>query len=394
MKKNVVCMLAYANYFTDARIKNYVDALLKAGYKVDVFALGKSEQTQPGLRLFCLMSKVWSQYPWVYILAQIWFLLIATFRVGMACLKRRYTLVHVHNIPDFIVFSAFVPKLLGAKIILDIHDTMPESYATKFDLSLNHPLIVLLKWEERLSARFAHKVITTNQLHKMTLCSHGIDERKIEIILNVGNDRFFRPQKKQKLHDGLTLVYHGTIAERLGIDLIIRALANVREKCPGVRLLLIGEGDLLDAIRSLVEELELENRVCFKGFVPVEDLSTHLCDADVGIIGNRSYTEAKKNFMLPVKMLEYAAMEIPTIAPRLKVIQHYFNENSAFYYEPDNVNALSHCIIQIYKDRKILVNKKNGLRKFNQKYNWPSMEKNYLGILDELKKDGLHALCS
>ncbi len=68
--------------------------------------------------------------------------------------------------------------------------------------------------------------------------------------------------------------------------------------------------------------------------------------------------------------------------------------NRKISHEEKNVNALSHCIIQIYKDRKILVNKKNGLRKFNQKYNWPSMEKNYLGILDELKKDGLHALCS
>ncbi len=136
-----ICMIAYANYFTDARIKNYVDILLKNGYRVDVFALGQLEATRPGLRVFCLMTKVWSKSVFPYILSQMLFFLVATVRVTFAFYQERYSIVHIHNMPDFIVFAALIPKIFGAKVILDVHDTMPEFYATKFNISLDRPLI-------------------------------------------------------------------------------------------------------------------------------------------------------------------------------------------------------------------------------------------------------------
>ena len=46
--------------------------------------------------------------------------------------RRPYDLVHVHNVPDFLVFTAWRPKLDGAGIILDIHDIVPELFASKF----------------------------------------------------------------------------------------------------------------------------------------------------------------------------------------------------------------------------------------------------------------------
>ena len=71
-------------------------------------------------------------------------------------------------------------------------------------------------------------------------------------------------------------------------------------------------------------------------------------------------------------MLEYAAMEIPTIAPRLKAITHYFDENSALFYEPDNAKDMAKCISDVYQDREIICNIKEKLKLFNQKYNWPA----------------------
>ena len=385
MSKRSVSMIAYANYRTDARIKNYVEALLKQGYEIDVFALGSNDsETQPGVRVFSVMRKYWGGSARRYALSQLWFALYVAFLVSWRFLRRRYRLIHVHNIPNFLVFSAIVPKLGGAKIILDVHDTMPEAYATKFDLSLDHPLIALLRWEERLSAWFADQVITTNELHEEVLCSHGIAADKIEVILNVGNERLFRPALDRPPHDGLMLVYHGTIAERLGIDLILKAVAVASEKCPGLRLLLIGEGDFLSTVERLMSDWGLTDKVQIRGFVPVEELPAYLYEADVGIVGNRGYTEAKRNYMLPVKMLEYAAMEIPTIAPRLRVIRHYFDEDSAIFYAPDDAKDMARRIVEVYQHREIIANVKQGLRTFNQRYNWSAMEKKYLDIIGRL----------
>ena len=384
-RKLSVCMIAYANYFTDARIKNYVEALLKEGYEIDVFALGSNDSAaQPGLRVFSVMEKYWGKSALRYAISQLWFTWRTALLVSWYFLKKHYCLVHVHNIPNFLVFSAIIPKLNGAKIILDVHDTMPESYATKFDLPLNHFLINMLRWEERLSAWFSDQVLTTNKLHKEVLCSHGVSKNKIDVILNVGNKRVFCPTRDRKPHNELMLVYHGTITERLGIDTILKAVALASKECHSVRFLLIGEGDFLNAAKSLINNLELMDIVQITGFVPVEELPTYLSMADVGIVGNRGYTETKHNYMLPVKMLEYTAMEIPTIAPRLRVICHYFDENCAIFYTPDDVNDMAQRIIEVCKHREIIANIREGLKVFNKRYNWSSMEKKYLNIIGRL----------
>ena len=372
------CMVAYASYSTDARIKNYAQALLKQGYEVDVFALGRPEPCRSRLRVHCLMPKVWSTSILPYAFSQLWFLFLVALRVTVSFAGRRYEFVHVHNMPDLLVLAALVPKLFGARIILDVHDTMPEAYATKFDLPLSHPLIGLIRLEETISAALADRVFTTNELHREALVGHGIPADKITVIMNVGNQTIFKPQHKIAPRDGLTLVYHGTIAERLGPDLILEAIRVVRPVCPGLRLMLIGDGDFMPSIKRLVAEYDLGDVVSLTGWLAVEQLPHYLAQADVGVVGNRRYTEERQNWMLPVKMLEYAAMEIPAIAPRLRVIEHYFDGRSAILYEPDSVEDLARCIRAVYAQPSRLHALRSGLRSFNSKYNWAAMEKRYL----------------
>jgi len=381
-----VCMVAYANYFTDARIKNYVEALLKAGHEVDVFALGKPEPARLGLRVFCLMSKTWSKSTLPYVLSQLAFFMLAMWRVSQALGRRRYSLVHVHNMPDFIVFVALLPKLSGAKVILDVHDTMPETYATKFNLSLSHPLIALLRLEERISAAFADAVITTNDLHREALMGHGISADKISIVMNVGNDALFRPQVKRETVGPLTLAYHGTIAARLGVDLILEAIHLCISRCPELRFVLIGDGDYMPSIKQLIVQLDLTKVVSLSGFVPVECLPERLARVDVGIVGLGRNYELHRNWGLPVKMLEYAAMEIPTIAPRLRVIAHYFDDTNAILYRPDDVADMARCIQEVYLHRDKLERLKEGLRGFNQQYSWPIMEKRYFDLINQSRR--------
>ena len=385
LSKIPVCMIAYANYFTDARIKNYVQTLLEQGCEVDVFALGQDEPCPSGLRVFCLAKKVESQRALPYVISQIWFFMLAFIYVGKSYFERRYKLVHVHNMPDFIVFSAFIPKLFGARVILDVHDTMPEAYATKIDLPLTHPLIGLIRFEERISAAFVDRVITTNDLHLEALVEHGIPSGKISVILNTGNEAVFCPRPHTHLPvDGLTLAYHGTIAARLGLDLILDAIRQALPSCPNLRFILIGDGEFMPVVRKLIKDYKLDHVVQHVGWVSVEDLPFHLSTADIGVVGIRGQYEIRRNWGLPVKMLEYAAMEIPVIAPRLRVIRHYFDEDSAFYYKTDDVEDFSRRIIEIYNDPDKINEVKKNLQIFNKKYNWTAMERTYLNIMTDL----------
>ena len=306
------------------------------------------------------------------------------FLVAVGQVRHHYRFVHVHNMPDFLVFTALVPKLFGVRIILDIEDTMPEAYATKFGLPLTHPLVRLICLQELISGKFADLLITTHELHKEALIAHGHPSDKIGIIMNVGDEKIFSrlaPRDPAADSRTLTLAYHGTIAHRLGIDLILRALADARRDCPGLRLLLLGDGEYLPTVKRLIVELDLEGVVTLGGWVPVEHLPGRLAVADVGVVGNRGYTELLRNWMLPVKMLEYAAMEIPTIAPRLRAIAHYFDEGAALLYQPDDVADLARCMRAAYDSRARLATLREGLQRFNLRFNWTVMERRYFDMI-------------
>ncbi len=395
MIRRSACMIAYANYYTDARIKNYVQALVRQGYEVDIFALGQrgvDETTAPaGVRVFAVMDKYWGDSALHYALVQVWFAIRVALWVAWRSLSHSYGLIHVHNMPDFLVFSAIAPKLLGVPVILDVHDTTPEVYATKFDVALEHPLIALLRWQERLSAAFADQVITSNALQKRVLCSHGLPADKIEVILNVGNEAFFKPAPPRPPSTELRLVYHGTIAERLGLDVILQAIHLASQDCPALSFLLIGDGDYLPTVKRLIPAWGLSDRVQLLGFIPVEKLAAYLSQADVGIVGTKSANEAKHNYCLPVKMLEYAAMEMPTIAPNLDVIRYYFDDDSAFFYAADDPVALADRIRDVYHHRELLPGVRQHLRSFNQSHNWAAMEDLYLAIIARLTHSAVPA---
>ena len=381
-----VAMVAYANYFTDARIKNYVDALLDAGASVDVFALGKDTSSLEAGNLY--VKNVGLKYAGTgalgYIAAQLQFLLIAVVHLLRRSMKAKYNVIHAHNMPDIIALAGLPFKVFGTKVILDVHDTMPEAYATKCGYSLDGWPVKCLVAEELVSAFSADRVITTNRMHKEVLAGHGIPNQKIDLIYNVGNGKIFKPRCHTANGQKLWLGYHGTVARRLGVLLIVDALALLKQDCPGVRFLCVGEGDDREEMQRRAEEEGVAQMIEWRPFTDVENLPDVLQHVQVGVIGNLRDTELKRNYMLPVKMLEYAAMEIPTIVPRLKIIERYFDESSAFFYETDSAQALAQTIRSIYRDRSMIQTRIDGLRRFNAEYNWDIMAERYLNIVGDL----------
>jgi glycosyltransferase involved in cell wall biosynthesis len=266
-------------------------------------------------------------------------------------LKGELDVVHAHNLPDFLVFAGLVPRLCGAKVVLDVHDSVPETFATKFsDASM---LWKALCFEERVSALVAHKVICVNAPQRDVLVARGIPSSKTFISMNVPDPKVFKPVavKGQEKPRGphFDLVYHGTMVARLGVDLLIQALAQLTSRIPGVRLNLWGGGDDLPAFQKLAVDLGIEDRVLFnpEGF-PLHDLPHHLKAMDVGVVGNRRSMAG--DLMLPVKLMEYVSLGIPAVAPRLHTIEHYFSEDMVGYYRAEDVSSLADAICRLYAD--------------------------------------------
>ena len=144
-------------------------------------------------------------------------------------------LLHVHNMPDFLVFAAIIPRLFKKKLILDIHDSMPETYSAKFDRLISISFKILCM-EESLSATLSHKVIYVNHVQKEILMSRRIPERINLVSMNIPDPKRFTITGRRSFHaqdqHTFKMIYQGTIAKRLGVDLVIKAVTVLKDILP------------------------------------------------------------------------------------------------------------------------------------------------------------------
>ena len=104
--------------------------------------------------------------------------------------------VHVHNIPDFLVLAGLVPRLAGCKVVLDVHDSVPETFAAKFSKGARSSG-KLFCLEERLSAALAHSVICVNHPQRDVLVGRGIPDAKTFISMNVPGSAHLRTRHRR-----------------------------------------------------------------------------------------------------------------------------------------------------------------------------------------------------
>jgi glycosyltransferase involved in cell wall biosynthesis len=267
--------------------------------------------------------------------------------------------------------------------MLDVHDLMPVNYMAKFNAGESDLPVQVLKMEQRLSSLFADHVFCADDNQKDYLVEQcGVARQKITVLMNLPNVELFksRTTEKPKKTEVFRIVYHGTMAHRLGIDLIVRAMARVVDRIPA-ELWMYGSGDYLPEALALSSQLGLETKIHFsRTFFPVEQIPEMVCGMDLGIIGNRRNLACDR-YMLPVKLLEYVYLGVPVIAPRLQVIARYFDDTMVRYYEPEHVEQMADSIVELFHDRGERERLARIASTFYEKHNIEAQGKRYLDLL-------------
>ena len=381
-------MVAYTNYLSDARPRREAEALARRGDQVDFIALGEKDrpslETVQGIRVFRMKQLRYRGGGGLsYGLSYLRFLCAASFKLLRLFRKENYDIVYVHTMPDLLVLVGLIPKLLGAKIVLNIHDMMPELYMSKFGITEKHPLIRLLAFQEQFSIRLADKVISVHDPHRDVLCRRGALRDKITVIPNVPDPRIFRGDSSAPAPGGtFRIVYHGTIARRLGLDLGVRAFAKAANSCPGAVFEIFGDGDAAEALETQIIASDVEDRIRFsRKMFRVESIAQMIQGASVGLVPNRR--DAATDYMLPVKLLEYVHLGIPVIAPRLLAIQYYFSEDQVVYYEPGDVDGLAACIRRLYANPEERADLAHKSAEFAKKFHWDVLKLELFKVIDD-----------
>jgi glycosyltransferase involved in cell wall biosynthesis len=383
------CMVAFTDYPVDTRVRREAEALVARGDEVDFICLRTpslgDRRMLNGVALHPVMSYDYRDgaRPRDYVRRYLVFQLAALVRILWLHLRRRYDVIHVNTMPDSLVFSALGAKLLGAKVVLDVHDLMPELYASKFGLDEGHWVIRMLRAVERRSIAFADRAIAVHRPHLNALVRHGNPAEKFMILMNVPDPKLFRPLAARPATSKFVLIYHGTVGSRHGLDVAVRAVALAREAVPDLELRIIGDGDYFPHVRALVEQLGVEDSVRLEQrFVPIEDLLPTINEASVGVVP--ILDDAFTQYMLPVKLLEYVALGIPVIASDTSTIRSHFDDEMLCFAVPGDASDLAAKIVALHGDPARRARLVAAAGRFNEEHTWEREKERYLALIDAL----------
>jgi glycosyltransferase involved in cell wall biosynthesis len=387
-------MLGYTFYERDNRVRRYAEALVDRGFRVDVIALQAEGQPKQGwvsgVRVIRLQKRAAQEkskftYLWKLLLFFVRSLIVLT----REQIREPYDLIHVHSVPDFEVFAALWPKLCGSRIILDIHDIIPEFYASKFGIGPETFTFKMLVNVERLSAAFADHVIAANHIWEERLKTRSVAGSKCSTFLNYPDGRLFQRQGIQKQSGRITLVYPGSLNYHQGVDLAVRAFAGIKDKVPNADFHIYGSsGELLEVVKSLIVELGLQDRVLLKPPVSLDEMPLVLESADLGIVPKRS--DGFGNEAFSTKILEFMAMGVPVVIPDTAVDRHYFNDGVVRFFQANDENSLAEAILFMLKNPEAGATLARNASEFVKQYSWKNNQDAYLRLVDSLvgSRDG------
>lgn len=334
-----IVMVAYTYYPWDPRVRREAETLVRRGHTVTVLCCRDAEEsrvaTVAGVHVERLplairrggMARYLFQYAVFFALA------------GARLLRTQSEGVHVHSVPDILVFAGIGARMRGIPLTLDLHEAMPELVRARFPDSRFAPRLALVA--EKLSCLFAHRIIVVNETIRDLLAGRGVAIGRVTVLFNSPDvpSGPVGPANVRPAPGRVRLVYAGSVDRERDLETLVRAVAQLREDLP-TSLVIYGRGDshYVSYLRGLVDGLGLQALVRFGGVLSPDQVLAHLAHADVGVVpyARNPLTEVA----LPNKVFEFVVLDKPLVLPDLKAMRHAFDA-AAWFYEPGDARDLA-----------------------------------------------------
>jgi glycosyltransferase involved in cell wall biosynthesis len=383
-----ICMVSYSFYEEDTRILQYTRALIERGSTVDVIAIRREGTPEfevlNGVNVYRVQTRTVDEGRRLsYLLRILRFLFVSTYVLTKRHLSEPYDVIHVHSVPDFLVFVALIPKLLGAGVILDVHDILPEFYASKFKISSSAFLFKLLLLCEKASAGFSDHVIVANEIWRTKLISRSVSPEKCTAIRNYPDERIFFPRMKSLDNGKFVILYPGTFNRHQGLDVALRAFARVAEAMPDTEFWIYGEGPEKPALLALRESLGLSERVRIEGFLPLNEIADIMASSDLAVVPKRVSTTFGSE-AASTKIMEFMSIGVPVIVSRTTVDTYYHGDSMVKFFESENEEDLADAMLLLHRSPDLRKRLVENSWQYLQKHNWKKKKQEYLDLVDSL----------
>jgi glycosyltransferase involved in cell wall biosynthesis len=384
-------MLTYSFYENDGRVKRYAETLAGRGDWVDVISLKKPNQptfeTTKGVNIYRIQERTNDEKgKFSYLRRILRFLLHSFLFLAKLHYRTPYRLIHVHSIPDFEVFAGFWPKLAGCKLILDIHDIVPELFMSKFGYSGNGFLYKTLVEVEKYSCKFADHIIISNHIWEEKLLSRSVPRNKCSTFLNYPDPSIFYRRNKSRTDKKYIMMYPGTLNWHQGLDIAIKSFGRIADQVPEAEMHIYGRGSELVKLKEMVNSDNINDKVLFRDPQPIEQIAELMAEADLGIIPKRNDPFGGEAFS--TKSLEFMSLGVPVIMSETRIDKYYFNESVVRFFEPENIDDLSSAMLEMIRSPEKRARLLENALMFAKDYSWEKKKQEYIDLVNSLTSPG------
>lgn len=388
-----VCHVVYARYPADPRVRREVETLARRGFVVDVLCLhedGRPSAEDAGavhvyrLPLTAIRGSR-ARYVYQYAL----FLLLVAVRLTISSTWRRYTVIHLHSLPDFLVLAAIPARLIGCRVILDLHESMPHLYLARFGDRAGSLIHRLTSVAQRISCMMANEVVTVNPVLEGLLEENGVPSRRITLIEN-SPDWETSTVQKSSLGDQPSaspeIVIAGGLNDERDLILVLRAIGEVSQTRQ-VRLSLVGTGDAsyVRQLRQAVHQLGVEGVVNVRNEVSQADVQSLVSRTIIGIVSYRR--NPLTEIATPNKAYEYAALGKAMVVADLLALRRLLGD-SVLYYEPGNFASLATSVARLLDDQGLRYRLGQQALGVSNEHRWELMSERLGALYSRLSGSG------
>jgi glycosyltransferase involved in cell wall biosynthesis len=386
-----VCMIVHSHYpVGEPRAEREARAAVEAGYAVDVICLRWPHEAQSETVDNIHITRLPVQHVrGAGALRSIGEYVGFALRATVAALRIHRTapidVVYVHAPPDFLIVTAVIPRLLGSRVVLDIHDLTPHMFNARFGGGrFARPVERILRAVERGACSVADSVITVHDPYRAELAANGVPSAKIAVVMNAPTtdavDLARTAAANGQHSESFVVAYHGTVTHWYGVDLLVDAIARLKDRIPNLRALILGEGDALSSVEALADRAGVASRIDFPdALVSHAEALCRVAGASCGVIPNRP--SRLNRFALSSKLLEYVSLDIPVVVSRLETLAAHFDSDEVTFFEPGDVDSLAEAIAWVAEHPAEAREKAKRAQQRAEAYSWPASHARLLETL-------------
>jgi len=372
MPKKTAILSVINDLVTDQRIDRTAKVLLSLGYEVQM--VGRRKSDSPGMpeRPYATerMRLLWEKGPLFYAEFNI--------RLFFYLLFHRAQLL-VSNDLDTLLPNYLIHKIFRCKLVYDSHE-----YFTGTPEVIHRPF-VMKTWKliEKLAVPGLKNCITVNS----SIAGLFREEYGKEFVVvrnipdsNKPTDTISRDELGLPPGKKIIILQGSGINIQRGAEEAVEAMRYL-DDC---LLLIVGGGDVINALKQQASRQELEGRVMFIPRQTPDKLFHYTCNADLGLSLDKD-TNINYRFSLPNKLFDYIHAGIPVLASPLpeikKIITTYQVGDFIDTHDPRHIAEKIHTMLS---DRQQYLQWKINLQKASEELSWENEQKVLVRLFSQL----------